>query len=137
MTKVFEFLSKLPVLRTQPKSTGFAARTEEAAPLARLLEQLEQSGASLHTSSKASLANRSRTSSMKSSSGLLTTSPGSLPEGEGGTLSPRAHVHGCTLCMHHLGFALYYAAPAVRQGVHRAAHAPACPHAQLPGWAVS
>src|SRR5215203_3864862 len=57
--------------------------------------------------------------------------------GEGGTLSPPAHAHGCTLCMHHLSFAHSYAALALHQGVHCLVHAPACSHARLPGWAVS
>src|SRR5215207_5222491 len=66
MTSLFEFLSKLPGLRTQPQGAVLTARAEEAAPTVGALEQLQKSGTSLHTSSKASLANRSRTSSMSS-----------------------------------------------------------------------
>src|SRR5215208_1517335 len=68
MIPLFEFLSELPDLRAQPQGTDLAARAEEGTPLTRVLEQLEESGTSLHTSSRASLANRSRTSSMMMSS---------------------------------------------------------------------
>src|SRR5829696_60919 len=63
MTPLFEFLSELPGLRAQPQRAGLAARAEKGTPPTRLFEQLEESGTSLHTSSKASLANRLRTSS--------------------------------------------------------------------------
>src|SRR5215203_3231910 len=95
MTSIIELLAELPGLRTQPKGAGLATRAEECAPLTRVLEQLEQNGTSLHTSSKASLANRSRTSSVRASRSL-SMSPGSLPEGEGGVFIPsctRARLH--------------------------------------------
>src|SRR5688500_16745089 len=68
IASVIELVAELPGLRAQPKGAGLATRTEEGTPLTRVLEQLEQSSASLHTSSKASLANRSRTSSKMTSS---------------------------------------------------------------------
>src|SRR5215204_1836271 len=67
MTSASELLAELPGLRTQPKGTSVAARAEEGTPLTSVLEQLQKSGTSLHTSSKASLANRSRTSSVRAS----------------------------------------------------------------------
>src|SRR5215211_3075085 len=60
-----------------------------------------------------------------------------MPEGGGGSLSPPADVHGCTLCMHHLSIAHSYAALALHHGVHRRVHASACSHACPPGLAVS
>src|SRR5215204_3741493 len=68
IASVFEFFAELPGLRAQPEGAGLATRAEEGTPLTRVLEQLEQSGTSLHTSSKASLVNRWRTSSMMMSS---------------------------------------------------------------------
>src|SRR5215203_3225065 len=64
IASVIELVAELPGLRTQPEGAGLATCAEEGTPLARLLEQLQKSGANLHTSSKASLATRSRTSSM-------------------------------------------------------------------------
>src|SRR5215212_9767012 len=63
ITPLFEFLSELPGLRAQPQGASLAARAEKGTPPTRLFEQLEESGTSLHTPSKASLANRLRTSS--------------------------------------------------------------------------
>src|SRR5918993_1910769 len=67
MTSGCELVAELPDLRTHPEGASLAARTEEGTPLTRVLEQLKQSRTSLHASSTASLANRSRTSSMMSS----------------------------------------------------------------------
>src|SRR5215216_6682214 len=110
LTSVIEFVAELPGLRTQPQGAGLAARTEEGAPLARLLEQLQKSSASLHTSFTASLANRYRTSSMMSSGGL-STATGWLTTGGGGVFIPSS--------------------------TRAPLHASACPHARPPLWAVS
>src|SRR5215211_6588673 len=87
MIPLFEFLSELPDLRAQPEGTSLTARAEEAAPIVGALEQLKQSSTSLHLSSRASLENRSRTSSMMSSGGL-SKPPGSLATGGGGFFIP-------------------------------------------------
>src|SRR5215217_5285979 len=67
IASVIELVAELPGLRTQPESASLATRTEEGTPPTRRFEQLQKSGANLHTSPKASLANRSRTSSVMAS----------------------------------------------------------------------